>query len=87
MSGNNQHNSGAKPGGDHPRRHAREPVCPDSPKEGSRVIRQARDVVYRTPEVRPKKVAQLKEAIEQGVYEIDSHKIAEIIIREWFPRR
>ncbi len=51
------------------------------------MLSKAREVVYRTPEVRPKKVAALKEAIERGVYVIDSRKIAEIIVREWFPRR
>lgn len=49
--------------------------------------RQARETVYRTPEVRPEKVAQLKEAIEQGTYQIDSEKLADIIIKEWFPKR
>jgi flagellar biosynthesis anti-sigma factor FlgM len=87
MGGDNKNNSGAKPGGKPPRRHARKQVCPDSEEERSRLIRQAREVVYRTPEVRPEKVAQLREAIEQGVYEIDARKIAEILIREWFPRR
>ncbi|HEY9072652.1 MAG TPA: flagellar biosynthesis anti-sigma factor FlgM [Desulfobaccales bacterium] len=49
--------------------------------------RQAREIVYRTPEVRPEKVAQLKEAIEQGTYQIDSEKLADILIKEWFPKR
>lgn len=48
---------------------------------------QARDIVYRTPEVRAEKVSQLKEAIEQGAYEVDSRKLADIIIKEWFPKR
>ena len=42
----------------------------------------AREVVYQTPEVRPDKVARLKEAIDQGTYEIDSAKLAEILIEE-----
>ena len=42
----------------------------------------ARDIVYQTPEVRPEKVARLKEAIEQGTYEIDSGKLADILIEE-----
>lgn len=49
--------------------------------------RQAREIVYRTPEVRPEKVAHLKEAIEQGTYQIDSEKLADILIKEWFPKR
>ena len=87
MSGNNGHNPGAKVRGKPPGGLANTEICRDSPEEGSLLIQQAREVVYRTPEVRPEKVAQLKEAIEQGVYEIDSRKIAEIIIKEWFPRR
>ena len=43
---------------------------------------QAREIVYQTPEVRPEKVARLKEAIDQGTYEIDSEKLADIIIEE-----
>lgn len=86
MSGNNRHNSGAKPRGKPPRQHAKKQVWPDS-QGGSRLFNQAREVVYRTSEVRPEKVAQLKEAIERGSYEIDSRKIAEILVREWFPRR
>ncbi len=53
----------------------------------ARLIHKAREVVYQTSEVRPEKVARLKEAIEQGVYEIDSRKLADIIIKEWFPKR
>ena len=41
--------------------------------------RLAREVVYQTPEVRPDKVARLKEAIDQGTYEIDSAKLADIL--------
>jgi negative regulator of flagellin synthesis FlgM len=44
--------------------------------------RKARQVVYQTPEVRPEKVAQVKEAIEAGTYEIDSEKLADILIEE-----
>jgi flagellar biosynthesis anti-sigma factor FlgM len=87
MSGNNRHQSGAKARGKPPHRRAKIQVCPDSSEEDSPLLSKAREVVYRTPEVRPKKVAALKEAIERGVYVIDSRKIAEIIVREWFPRR
>ena len=48
---------------------------------------KAREVVYRTPEVRPEKVAQLKEAIERGTYEVDCEKLADIIIDELLPKR
>ncbi len=43
---------------------------------------KAREVVYQTPEVRPEKVAGLKEAIEAGTYEIDSEKLADKLIEE-----
>ena len=51
------------------------------------MIEKAREVVYQTPEVRPEKVARLKEAIEQGVYEIDTEKLADIILKEWLIKR
>ena len=43
---------------------------------------KAREIVYQTPEVRPEKVARLKEAIDQGTYEIDFEKLADILIEE-----
>ena len=49
--------------------------------------RLAREVVYQTPEVRPDKVARLQEAIDQGTYEIDSAKLAEILIEELNSKR
>ena len=53
----------------------------------ARLIKKAREVVYQTPEVRPEKVAELKEAIEQGTYEIDSEKLADKIIEELLGKR
>ncbi len=52
--------------------------------EQARLSRRARQVIYRTPEIRPEKVARLKEAIERGAYKIDSGQLADKIIREWF---
>ncbi len=49
--------------------------------------RKARKVVYQTPEVRPEKVAPLQEAIEAGTYEIDSEKLADILMEELLPKR
>ena len=49
--------------------------------------RQARETVYQTPEIRPEKVARLKEAVEQGTYEIDSEKLAEILAEELTGKR
>ena len=66
------------------------PGPPPSRREAgvkARLIEKAREVVYQTPEVRPEKVARLKEAIEQGTYKIDSRKLAEIIIKEWLIKR
>ncbi|MCL4500974.1 MAG: flagellar biosynthesis anti-sigma factor FlgM [Deltaproteobacteria bacterium] len=51
------------------------------------LIHLAQEVVYQTPEVRPDKVARLKEAIEQGTYEIDSEKVADTIIEEVLGKR
>ena len=48
---------------------------------------QAREIVYQTPEVRPDKVARLKEAVDQGTYEIDAAKLADIIIEELLGKR
>ncbi len=56
------------------------PEVGDASLEGLK--RVAREVVYQTPEVRPEKVARLKEAIDQGTYEIDSAKLADILIEE-----
>jgi flagellar biosynthesis anti-sigma factor FlgM len=66
------------------------PGPPPSRREAgdkARLIEKAREVVNQTPEVRPEKVARLKEAIERGVYEIDAEKLADIILKEWFPKR
>jgi flagellar biosynthesis anti-sigma factor FlgM len=49
--------------------------------------RLAQEIIYRTPEVRPEKVARLKEAIAQGAYKIDSGKLADSIIAELIGRR
>jgi anti-sigma28 factor (negative regulator of flagellin synthesis) len=49
--------------------------------------RLARDIVYRTPEVRPQKVTRVKEAIEQGTYEVDSKKLSEILTEELLRKR
>ena len=82
MDDNNKRNSGQQPGLKPSRKDG------EAGRNGLEGLkRQAREIVYRTPEVRPEKVAQLKEAIEQGTYQIDSEKLAEIIIKEWFPKR
>jgi len=41
---------------------------------------KARQIIAATPEVRPEKVGPLKQAIEQGAYEIDARKVANALI-------
>ncbi len=59
----------------------------DCPNGQARLRSLAREVLYRIPEVRPEKVARLKEAIEQGAYEIDAGKLAKAIIAELIWKR
>jgi flagellar biosynthesis anti-sigma factor FlgM len=82
MGDNEKRNSGKQPG--------LKPSSKDCEAGGNGLEglqRRAREIVYQTPEVRPEKVARLKEAIEQGAYRIDSRQLAEILIKEWFPKR
>ena len=83
---------------DHPKDRANDPPGPgqDGPAPAdlgdcrngqARLRRLAREIIYRTPEVRPEKVARLKEAIEQGAYEIDAGSLADIIIAELIRKR
>jgi flagellar biosynthesis anti-sigma factor FlgM len=44
------------------------------------LIKQVRQIVAETPEIRPEKVGPLKEAVEQGAYEVDSRKVANALI-------
>lgn len=53
----------------------------------ARLMEKARQVVYQTPEVRPGKVARLKEAVEEGAYEVDARKVANRIITEELLRK
>ncbi|MFA5109773.1 MAG: flagellar biosynthesis anti-sigma factor FlgM [Desulfobaccales bacterium] len=42
--------------------------------------KKVRQIIAATPEVRPEKVGPLKQAIEQGTYEIDARKVANALI-------
>lgn len=48
----------------------------------SRLLQKASQVVYQTPEVRPEKVAALKDAIEQGTYQVETRKVANKLLVE-----
>jgi len=58
---------------------ASDPALLDSATDKDRLIRLAKEIVSRTPEVRKDRVARLQLAIEHGAYKIDCRKLAEII--------
>ena len=45
-----------------------------------KLIEQVRQIVTDTPEVRPEKVAPLREAVASGTYEVDARKLANCLI-------
>ena len=59
--------------------------CPPGSRDpnlqrNDKLIEQVRQIVDATPEVRPEKVEPLREAVEQGTYEIDARKLANCLI-------
>jgi flagellar biosynthesis anti-sigma factor FlgM len=58
------------------------PPGPEDPnlQRNDKLIEQVRQIIAATPEVRPEKVEPLREAVEQGVYEIDTRKLANCLI-------
>ncbi|MGQ9689361.1 MAG: flagellar biosynthesis anti-sigma factor FlgM [Desulfobaccales bacterium] len=48
----------------------------------SRLMQKASEVVYQAPDVRPDKVAALKDSVEQGTYQVDTQKVANKLIAE-----
>jgi len=59
--------------------------CPPRPgdpnvQRNDKLIEQVRQIITATPEVRPEKVEPLREAVEQGTYEIDARKLANCLI-------
>lgn len=56
----------------------------DSNLQGNdKLIEQVRQIIAATPEVRPEKVEPLREAVEQGTYEIDARKLANCLITKF----
>lgn len=62
-------------------------VDDDPTEDQARLIQQARQVVYRTPEVRPEKVNRLIAAVDRGSYEIDLRKVTNRLIDEELLRK
>ena len=58
------------------------PPGPGDPNflRNDKLIEQVRQIIAATPEVRPEKVEPLREALEQGTYEIDARKVANCLI-------
>jgi negative regulator of flagellin synthesis FlgM len=58
------------------------PPGPGDPnlQRNDQLIEQVRQIIAATPEIRPEKVEPLREAVEQGTYEIDARKLANCLI-------
>jgi len=57
------------------------------PTGNDKLIDQIRRIIAETPEVRPEKVGPIEEAVEQGAYEIEVRKLANILITELILKR
>jgi flagellar biosynthesis anti-sigma factor FlgM len=75
--------TGAPPGSDNRQNSS---CCPP-PRSGApnlqrdeKLIEQVRQIIAETREVRPEKVAPLREAVESGTYEVDARKLANCLI-------
>ena len=49
-------------------------------QKDDKLIEQVRQIIAAAPEVRPEKVAPLREAVVSGTYEIDARKLANRLI-------
>jgi flagellar biosynthesis anti-sigma factor FlgM len=49
-------------------------------QRNDQLIEQVRQIIAATPEIRQEKVEPLREAVEQGTYEIDARKVANRLI-------
>ncbi len=58
------------------------PPRPGAPnlQRDEKLIEQVRQIIAATPEVRPEKVAPLREAVASGTYEIEARKLANCLI-------
>ena len=65
------------------------PSGPGDPnlQRNDQLIEQVRQIIADTPEVRPEKVEPLREAVEQGTYEIEARKLANCLIAELMLKR
>jgi anti-sigma28 factor (negative regulator of flagellin synthesis) len=88
MDQNDNRDPGGKKGGRAwPRRGVAGPKAALNAAEKARLVEKARQLVYQTPPLRPEKLAAIKEALEQDGYEIDSQKLANILIAELILKR
>jgi flagellar biosynthesis anti-sigma factor FlgM len=53
----------------------------------ARLMAKARQIIEQTPEVRPEKVAALREAMRRGSYRIKTRQLANILIVKMFTER
>lgn len=49
-------------------------------RRNEQLMKQVRQIIAATPEVRPEKVEPLQEAVANGTYEIDARKVANSLI-------
>jgi flagellar biosynthesis anti-sigma factor FlgM len=50
----------------------------------AKLIEQIRQVIAEAPDIRPEKVGPVQEALEQGTYQINVRKLANILIAKLF---
>ncbi|MDP3181977.1 MAG: flagellar biosynthesis anti-sigma factor FlgM [Desulfobaccales bacterium] len=74
-------------GADQPRPGAPGPEATDPSEDKARLMQKARQIVEQTPQVRPEKVATLKEAVRQGTYRINARRLANILIAKLLTER
>jgi flagellar biosynthesis anti-sigma factor FlgM len=69
------------PGGGAPKgTETKPPEAPGDAAERARLMAKAQEMIEQAPEIRAEKVAALKEAVKQGTYQIDSRRLANIIL-------